>query len=74
MKPYVGQVVQYKYKPDSNTPPDAAVVTKVHDDKWVSLCIFRDPPQYPTHVEFERHCKVAAEPSAATYMGYPLCP
>jgi hypothetical protein len=35
--PYVGAVVQYRYKP-TDAPSDA-IVTRVHDDTWVGLFI-----------------------------------
>jgi hypothetical protein len=59
MKPYLGLIVKYTYKP--NSEPLAAVVTKVHDPKWVSLYLFSEVPRWVPHVEFKEHCK-AAEP------------
>jgi hypothetical protein len=57
VKPFVGQIVQYRYK--SAQPPLAAVVTVVHDPEWVSLYLFSEVPRWVPHVEFSVHCKPA---------------
>lgn len=63
-KPFVGQIVEYRYKPDSSTPPLAAIVTQVHGERdgrnWVALHIFSEVGRWTPHVEFEHHCKPAA--------------
>ncbi len=51
-RPYVGAMVQYKYR--ANDVERAAVITRVHDDQWVSLHVFEPggTDQYPSHVEY----------------------
>ncbi len=66
MKPYVGQIVQYRYKPDSSAAPIAAIVTVVHmpsDGKdWVALHIFTEVPRTIPHVEYAVHCSASSPP------------
>ena len=66
-KPFVGQMVQYKFRPETNEPPVAAVVARVHppagDGKeWVSLWLFTELQRYVSFVEFELRCVPAAQP------------
>jgi hypothetical protein len=72
MKPYVGQMVQYRYKPESSAAPLAAIVTVVHtpsDGKdWVALHIFSEVPRTIPHVEYAIHCRTAKEPEPDVYV------
>ena len=51
-KPYVGAVVHYRYR--ENDAVRAALVTRVHDDVWVSLYIFEPGGMHrsASHVEY----------------------
>ena len=66
MKPFVGQVVQYRYKPESSAAPLAAIVTVVHDPSdgkdWVALYAFSEVPRLLPHVEYAIHCREAIAP------------
>jgi len=57
MIPFVGQIVQYRYKPES--APIAAIVAQVHDPEWVALYAFHETPRWVPHVEFGVHCREA---------------
>jgi hypothetical protein len=56
MKPFVGQMVQYRFKPEHE--PCAAVITRV-DGEWVSLQCFTELGRWVPHVEYALHCKEA---------------
>jgi hypothetical protein len=62
--PYVGAIVQYRYRPQDS--PLAAIITYVHDEKWVSLRVFhpggRD--ESPSHVECDAGWKWPADPNS----------
>jgi hypothetical protein len=67
MTPFVGQVVQYRYKPESSAAPLAAIVTVVHDKggdgkDWVALYVFSEVPRLLPHVEYAIHCREAIAP------------
>ncbi len=62
MKPYLGQIVEYRYKPESE--PVAAMVAKIHDDAWVALWTFNELQRWLPHVEFAVKCKPALPPPA----------
>jgi hypothetical protein len=66
VKPFVGQVVQYQYKPGHI--PLAAIVTVVHEPSdgkdWVALHLFNEVPRLLPHVEYAIHCKNAEPPAA----------
>jgi len=66
MKPFVGQIVQYRYKPEKNCPPLAAIVTVVHEPSdgkdWVALYLLSEVPRLLPHVEYAIHCREAAPP------------
>ncbi len=55
---YVGQLVQYRYKPSSE--PVAALVTVDKGDGWVSLQLFTEIPRWVPMVEYAEHCRPAA--------------
>ena len=57
-KPYVGQIVEYRYKP--NDKPLAAIVTVDRGDGWVALHCFSETSRWIPHVEYAVHCKPAA--------------
>jgi len=81
MKPYIGQIVEYRYKPETSAPPVAAIVTQLHGERdgshWVALHVFTENSRWVPHVEFGHHCKTASpacpknEPAAATPGGNP---
>lgn len=52
-KPYVGAVVHYFDKFAGSRDPRAAIITKVHDDKWVALFIIAEGggTRFASHVE-----------------------
>ena len=71
MKPYIGQMVEYRYKPEKSDPPLPAIVSVVHspagDGKdWVSLHLFSEVPRFIPMVEFAHHCREAQPPEAVT--------
>lgn len=63
-KPFVGQLVEYRYKPETSAPPLAAIVTQLHGERdgshWVALHVFSETSRWVPHVEFNHHCKPAA--------------
>ena len=65
-KPFVGQIVQYRYKPERNDEPLAAIVTHVHEPRdcieWVALYVFSEVPRLIPHVEYAIHCREAVAP------------
>lgn len=69
-KPFVGQIVEYRYKPDGSTPPLAAIVTQLLGEKdgahWVALHCFSETSRWIPHVEFGVHCKPTETPIIAT--------
>ena len=71
--PYVGAMVHYKYRATDEVR--AALITKVHDEVWVSLLIFEPGgvTRPASHVEYglERGWKWIPDPDPPkTYMGY----
>ena len=52
-KPYVGAVVHYRDIFTGASDPQAAIIVRVHDDRWVSLKIFSGGggERYASHVE-----------------------
>jgi hypothetical protein len=52
MRPTVGRIVHYKHQPSDE--PSAAIITRVHDDTWVSLLIIS--PGGDTR--FASHCEL----------------
>jgi len=54
VKPYVGQIVQYKYV--STSIPVAAIISIVHDAEWVALWTFEPLQRFVPHVEYKVHC------------------
>lgn len=87
MKPFVGQVIQYRYKPESSAEPLAAIVTVVHapsavDGKeWVALHVFSEVPRTLPYVEFATHCSMpphhipsVAEPTVKDPESWPPSP
>ncbi len=73
-KPYVGQIVEYRYKPETSAPPVAAIVTQLHGEKdgvhWVAIHVFTETSRWVPHVEFGHHCKPAiSQPSVTPAAG-----
>lgn len=54
-RPFVGQIVQYRYRPDSE--PQAAIVAMVHDQKWVALHVFSELQRWIPQVCFAEQCR-----------------
>ena len=52
-RPYVGAVVHYRDRFAGLAEPQAAIITKVHDDTWVALFIIAPGggTRYASHVE-----------------------
>lgn len=75
MKPFVGQVVQYRYKLESSAAPLAAIVTVVHEPSdgkdWVALHLLSEVPRLLPHVEYAIHCRNAEPPAAPAPAEHP---
>ncbi len=72
MKPHLGMIVQYRYKPGSR--PQAAMVTEVHEPRdgiaWVSLEIFDELRRWVPMVEFKIHCTSVTPPRTLGSLAY----